>query len=187
MGGTIGSQVLSIVAAPLLTRLYTPDDFGIVVVYTSILAIIGIVASLRYELAIPLPESDQAAENIVALSLLVALGVAMLSGIVVLFFGEYLARLLGVPILESYLWLLPIGVLFRGVITTFNYWTIRTKQFLILAGTKLHQSASTLVVQLLSYKAGGLALLLEAQPFKCFLSKECCAYPVPKSCSKKQG
>jgi len=58
VGGTAGAQILLVLAAPLLTRLYTPEDFGLLAVYASLLALIGVISSLRYELAIPLPEDD---------------------------------------------------------------------------------------------------------------------------------
>ena len=54
VGGTAGVQVLTVLAAPLLTRLYSSEDFGLLSVYTSLLALIGVIFSLRYELAIPL-------------------------------------------------------------------------------------------------------------------------------------
>jgi O-antigen/teichoic acid export membrane protein len=33
VGGTVGAQALMVLASPLLTRLYTPEDFGLLVVY----------------------------------------------------------------------------------------------------------------------------------------------------------
>ena len=61
-------------AAPILTRLYDPDDFGLLAVYSGILALVLVVASVRYELAIPLPEDEEEAANIAVLSLLIVLG-----------------------------------------------------------------------------------------------------------------
>lgn len=57
VGGTAGPQLLRVLAAPLLTRLYSPDDFGLLAVYASLSALIGGTSSLRYELAFPLPEN----------------------------------------------------------------------------------------------------------------------------------
>ena len=53
--GSAMGQGLLIVSAPLLTRLYTPADFGVLAVYVSIVSILVVVASLRYEMAINLP------------------------------------------------------------------------------------------------------------------------------------
>jgi O-antigen/teichoic acid export membrane protein len=58
--GTALGQGLVVVLAPLLTRLYTPTDFGVLAVYGSVVSLVAVVASLRYELAIALPGRDKA-------------------------------------------------------------------------------------------------------------------------------
>ena len=64
VGGTISAQVIVLLASPILTRIYSPEEFGILSVYSAILAFFTIFASLRYELAIPLPEKKEAANHI---------------------------------------------------------------------------------------------------------------------------
>src|SRR5690606_29477155 len=83
VGGTAGAQLITIAATPLLTRLYTPNDFGVLAVYMSVLALFTVVASLRYELAIPLPESDDDAIHIVVLCLFITLLMTVLSLIII--------------------------------------------------------------------------------------------------------
>jgi O-antigen/teichoic acid export membrane protein len=160
VSGTIGAQLLTILAAPILTRLYTPEDFGLLAVYGSMLAMIGVVASLHYELAIPLPDDDVDAANIVVLCLVLVFTISLFTGVAMYFWGSAIAILLSVPRLANYLWLLPIGVVLTGFYTIFNYWGIRTKQFADIASTKLNQAIATLAIQLLGYKLGALALLL---------------------------
>ena len=58
MAGTALSNLLIILTTPLLTRLYTPEEFGVYSVFLSLLFIGTILVSLRYETAIPLPEDD---------------------------------------------------------------------------------------------------------------------------------
>lgn len=160
VGGTASAQILLILAAPLLTRLYTPEDFGLLAVYASLLALIGVVSSLRYELAIPLPEDDQEAANVAVLCLTLVAVSTLLIGILVILLGESIARTLDVPHLAKYIWLLPVGVLSSGVYTVFNYWGIRTKRFATIASTKLRQAITTLAIQLMAFKLGGITLLL---------------------------
>jgi O-antigen/teichoic acid export membrane protein len=160
VSGTALSQLLLAAAAPLLTRLYTPEDFGLLAVYTGILAILGVIASLRYELAIPLPEDDQEAVHIVTLCLVIVLSMTFFFTLLVISSGNQMSKVLGVPILSNYLWLLPISFLILGSYTVFNYWAIRTKHFSTIAGTKLWQAATTLMVQLLFFKVGGLMMML---------------------------
>jgi O-antigen/teichoic acid export membrane protein len=58
-GSALG-QGLVVASAPLLTRLYTPVDFGVLAVYGSIVSLVAVAASLRYELAIALSRHDKA-------------------------------------------------------------------------------------------------------------------------------
>ncbi|KEO81011.1 oligosaccharide flippase family protein [Tumebacillus flagellatus] len=71
--GTVLSQGLLVLIAPLLTRLYTPEEFGLLAVYTSILSLVLVVASWLYELAIPLPDDEQDAADLLGLCLLLVL------------------------------------------------------------------------------------------------------------------
>src|SRR5215469_15611097 len=69
---TLGAGLM-VAVAPVLTHLFTPVTFGIVAVYTSIVSMAAPVVSLRYDLAILLPEDDNDAANVLILSLLLLL------------------------------------------------------------------------------------------------------------------
>ena len=160
VGGTVGAQALMVLASPLLTRLYTPEDFGLLAVYASILSLFTVIASLRYELAIPLPEKDSEAAHAAILSLLIVGLITAISALMILIGGERLAQLINAPDMANYLWLIPVGVLAIGCYQVFNYWAIRTKSFGTIAKTKISQSLATLAVQLSGFKLGVLALML---------------------------
>lgn len=159
VGGTAGAQVLAVLAAPLLTRLYTPEDFGLLAVYASLLGLVAVIASLRYELAIPLPECDTEAANLVALSLLLVVVNTVFFGALTLLLRQPIANALGVPALAAYLWLLPLGVLAGGIYNVFNYWAVRSKHFGMIASTRVTQSLAGLLIQLSTFKFGGIGLL----------------------------
>lgn len=159
VGGTAGAQVLTILAAPMLTRLYTPEQFGLLAVYASLLGLVAVIASLRYELAIPLPEDDDEAAQLVALSGLLVLGTAFVTALLVLLIAQPIARWLGSPQLAPYLWLLPLGVLMIGSYSLFRYWALRTKAYSVVAGTTVRQSLATLLIQIAGYKLGAISLL----------------------------
>ena len=160
VGGTMGAQLVTILAAPLLTRLYIAEDFGLLAVYTSLLALIGVIACLKYEQAIPLPKDDVEASNVAVLSLLLVVLTSLLCCVLVSLLATPIAEVLGVPVLAGYLWLLPVGVLLVGGYSVFSYWSVRTKRFSTIASTRIRQSLATLVIQLAAFKLGGLALLL---------------------------
>lgn len=159
VGGTAGAQLLMVLAAPLLTRLYTPEDFGLLAVYSGLLALFAVVASLRYELAIPLPECHTEAANILILSLLIVLLMTAVSLAMILIVGEQIAIALDSPGLSGYFWLLPLGVFLAGIYNVFNYWAVRTKAFGDIARSRVNQTLSMLALQFVGFKLGGVALI----------------------------
>lgn len=160
VGGTSAAQLLMILAAPLLTRLFAPEDFGVLAVYGSLLALIGVFASLRYELAIPLPEDDAEAASVAVLSLLLVALTTVLSGALVALLGTAIAEVLGLQALAGYLWLLPAGVLLSGTYNVLCYWSVRNRRFSAIARARICQSVVTLIIQFAAFKLGGLALML---------------------------
>lgn len=70
-GGTAFAQLIGVVFSPIITRIYLPEEYGVLTVYASVLAIISISASLDYQLAIPIADDDEKAINLLALSTIV--------------------------------------------------------------------------------------------------------------------
>ena len=129
VGGTAFAQVLSILIAPILTRLYAPAAFGTAAVFFSITEMITVVACLRYELAVMLPEHDEDAANVLAVGLGSTLAVSGLTALMVFFGAEPVLRLVNAPDLAPYLWLVPLTVLANGVFLALSYWNSRAKRF----------------------------------------------------------
>lgn len=138
-GGTAAGQAIVVLASPVLTRLYTPEDFGVLAVYSSLLGILSTVAALRYELAIPLPEKDEDAAALVVLSLSIVVGMSLLVGAGVWLLGERIVKWTNAQALKPYLWLLPVGVGFVGAYQVFYYQALRRRAFKAIASTKLSQ------------------------------------------------
>lgn len=160
MGGTAGSQLLAILAAPIVMRLFTPEDFGLLAVYAGLLGIIAIISGLCYELAIPLPEGHQEAASITVLALVIVAVTSGLSLLIVIWDGRSITKLLGVPELAPYFWLLPIGVLAAGTYQVFNFWALRIKNFGAISGTRLKQSLTSIIIQIAGHSYGAVTLLI---------------------------
>ena len=160
-GGTTLGQAIVVLASPILTRLYTPEDFGVLAVYSSILGVISVIASLRYELAIPLSEKDTDAANLLALSFLIVVFMSLLVGIGTWLLGNQVVRWTNAPALLPYLWLLPVGIFMLGTYNVFNYWAIRKQAFTQIACTKLNQGVGSVITQIVFgiLKPGPLGLL----------------------------
>jgi O-antigen/teichoic acid export membrane protein len=91
MSGTVLSQVITVVAAPFLSRLYNGEQFGVLALYMSISSLFILVAAARYEVAIVLPDEENKAHNLVALSLFIITAMTVLSFIIILIFRDLLS------------------------------------------------------------------------------------------------
>ncbi|MGM0914237.1 MAG: oligosaccharide flippase family protein [Pseudomonadota bacterium] len=160
VGGTAGAQALMVLASPVLTRLYSPEDFGLLAVYAGLLATFAAIVCLCYEQAIPLPENDRDGAAVSIASLFVVLITSALCAILVWSFGGRATDLLNSPALAPYLWLLPVGVFLTGIYQVFSLWAVRTKEFPTIARTNLLQAFSGIAVQLVGYTFGPIALIV---------------------------
>lgn len=140
VGGTVFAQGLAILALPALTRIYSPTDFSLFAVYTSLIMIISVASCLRFEIAIPIPEDKSEAVNLVVLSFLSNLLISLLLLIIVALFHQQIIQILGQSEFSELIWLVPVGVFFLGVYNTFQYWATRQKQFKTIAKTRITQS-----------------------------------------------
>jgi len=142
VGGTTFAQILIICATPILTRLYGPEDFGLLALFLSITGIIGVIICLRYELSIMLPESDEEAASLLILSLTIALILSILT-IPFIWLGEQsIQNVFNAPQLGPYMWLIPLFVFVSGVFLALNYWNSRTKHFSRLSATRIIRSVA---------------------------------------------
>ena len=148
VGATLISQVVLILSSLIITRLYTPADFGILAIFTALVTQTIVCASFRYEWAIPLPEDEQVATDLLLLCLILTCGIAPLIAIGVILAGHPLAIWLNAPGLDPFLWLLPIVILFGGWYQSLTYWSLRQKAFGLIAQTKITQTFWTLGSQI---------------------------------------
>ncbi|WP_291320080.1 oligosaccharide flippase family protein, partial [Desulfonatronospira sp.] len=108
---------------------YGPEAFGILGTFMAIVAVITPIAALSYPIAIVLPKEDSDAKGIARLSAYIALGVAALTALVLLIAGDHIVNLLQVQEISSYIWLLPLVILFAAWLQINEQWVIRKKHF----------------------------------------------------------
>jgi O-antigen/teichoic acid export membrane protein len=159
VSGTAIAQIISIASAPLITRIYGADAFGLLAVFTSLVSMIAVIACLRYELAIMLPKADKEAVNLLALSLLITTFISLTLVPIIWLFGDEITSILNTPGLQPYMWLVSPMVFLTGSFSAINYWNSRKKQFGHLSKTQIAKAATTSGTQLgagcAGYVSGG--------------------------------
>ncbi|MDI9617163.1 MAG: oligosaccharide flippase family protein [Methanothrix sp.] len=163
-GGAALGQAINVMVFPVLTRLYSPEDFGIFGVFSSILAIAIVVASLRYEYAIILPEDDRKAANVMTLCFFILIGTTLCSWSLLQMLRDQIVTWTNTPGLGQYLWLIPVGMLGAGAYQILNYWTVRKRDFVRIGRTRLTRGVGRALFQVgLGFSASGPLGLLVGQ------------------------
>lgn len=149
MSGTILSQLIPFLITPLLTRLYSPSDFGIFGVYAALVSLGVIFATGRYELAILLPRRNKNAFFILQLSFLLSILFCTCLSTIVFFFGGSILKFFNYSE-HGTLWLyfVPLGIFFVALSQIINYWHNRLKRYVFLAKVRVTQAFSVSVMQL---------------------------------------
>jgi len=146
--GTTIAQVITILASPFITRLYGPEAFGLLALFTSITSIIGVIACIRYEPAILLPDSDEDAANIFGLSVIFVIIISLVSIPFFILFQQPLIQFLKAPQLGPFFLLIPPMILFSGIFLALNFWNTRTKHYSRLSIARVTRSFSATGTQL---------------------------------------
>ena len=139
LSANIVSQVIGLLVYPILTRIYRPEDFGLLNLFLSISGILVLLSTAEYYNAIVLPKSDRKAAGVVGLCALILIMTSVAVGCSVPF-ARGIAYLFKAPELSSYWWLMPFSVLFGGGWNILNYWYIRKQQFVRISGYQVSQS-----------------------------------------------
>ncbi len=148
MTGTTIAQAIPIGISPILTRLYSPEDFGVFALFVAISSIFGSIANGRYELAIMLPRKDEDAINIFALGFIITFAVSLVLLVLVVVFNDYFTKLLNNDEISVWLYFVPVTVFFTGTWNILNYFNNRKKQYKDIAKATIIKSIVIAIVQL---------------------------------------
>jgi len=172
VSGSTTAQLITILTAPFLARLFAPEAFGAAALFAALAGLVSTVVGMRYELSIVLPEKDEEAAETAMLSLSFIVITSSLSVPFILLFGNRLLILLRATELHTVLWLAPFYMLLNGIFSTLVFWNIRKREFGIqgvaqVAGVVFFV-AGQLVAGLYGYRSGKTIIL--ATVFSAFVT-----------------
>jgi len=147
-GNTI-AYIIPVILSPLIARLFSPEEFGLFGLYTSIVAIFSVASSLKYELAIMLPEKERNAHSLIVLSLILTLLTSFLVFAGLWFFKGFLINHINSKI-ESFIFLIPLGVLLAGLSRIFVYWNIRLINYKNVVRSRISGAVTAGAVKIIS-------------------------------------
>jgi O-antigen/teichoic acid export membrane protein len=145
--GTAVAQALPIAVSPILTRMYSPADFGVVSLFMTITVIFGTIANAKYELAIVVPEKDEDAINLSALSFVISTALSVFLLLVVLLFKDMIVHLLKAKEIGPWLYFVPLVVFITGLYNMLNYLNTRFKNYTDISRSNIYQAVALCVFQ----------------------------------------
>ena len=137
-GGAL-AQALPLALGPWLTRLYTPGEFGLYHLFAAVAATLAVVASARYEFALPLAADEADADALRALCLWLLAGATLVSALAAAFWAWTVAA-------AWPLWL-PLAVLALGAVSLATLAATRAQRFRSLAAARVVQHGGGALAQ----------------------------------------
>ena len=127
--GTTVAQALPIAISPILTRIYTPNDFGIFGIYFAIFMVLSVASTGKYELAIMLPEKDEDAINIFVVGTIICTLFSLLTLIFIFIFYDQIILAFKNETVSSWLYFIPLSVFLVGIFNLLNYFNNRKQYY----------------------------------------------------------
>ena len=146
VSGVAVAQGVVFAARPVLTRLYTPDAFGVLTLFVTLVALLAVPATGRYDDASMLPAARRDAAGLLLLALGGTALAALVVGVLVLWRDGWAARF-GSPGLAPALLLLPPGLLLLAWGQALETWHTRHDRFRLVSAGRVAQSAAVVGVQ----------------------------------------
>lgn len=140
--GGILARGISLLTVPIISRIYSPADFGLLAIYVSVIQIILPVFTLRYVFAVPLPRRDVTALNLFALCGVIGLAQTAIITLALLLFGKPFLDLFSAGALAQWWFLIALGALMAGMAELFSAWATRKRAY----GRMAANSVSILVI-----------------------------------------
>lgn len=162
MTGTAFAQFIPLAITPLLTRLYSPEDFGLLALYLSSVSVLSIVVTGNYEKAIIMPKEERDAIGIIKLALtLVSIGCVIL-GLIVVLFGDAIASFYENGAIKRLLYFIPFSVFSLAIYNVINTWFNRVKAYKKLSYNRVTKStiSSALGLSLGALNFASLGLII---------------------------
>lgn len=152
--GTAAAQLIQVLGAPLLAYVFSPEAFGVFSLYIATAGLFSVVATLRYEMAVTMTESESDARILVWTCFAIACVVSIISiglvGSAVFLLPEWNAA----SELGSYLWLIPISVLLTGAFQALYYFALRNQRFRLITVIKILQASAFVAIPLILWQFG---------------------------------
>lgn len=145
--GTAIAQAIPYLFSPVLSRIFTPAEFGSFGLYVSITSVLSIIGTGDYEHAIMLPRRRQHGFLVLALSILLNLTFALLLAIALVFAHSAVCQYFSDNQAYIYVIFIPLSVFILGLFRSLNFWNNRNKHYRNIAVANVSRASSMTGIQ----------------------------------------
>lgn len=156
--GAIQAQALLIIASPLLTRLYSPEQFGYLALFTSLSTVLAMAMSGSYERGILVVKEEAEAASLFRLAMTISVSLAVVLTLLLTQVGPAIARVIGKPGFLIWLYFVPAAAMLTAHYQILLCVGNRKQQYVPIARAQVWQSASAISAQLVAAAGGYLTL-----------------------------
>lgn len=155
-------RAIGFMAAPIITRLYTTSDFGILAVFASLCALCYPFCTLRYTLAIPLPSNEKIGINALAACLFILVINTVIVSVALGAFHSPILSFFASEAIDAFWYFIPLAFFFHGASEVLSYYATRYRDFSTIAKVSVIQKAigalTKIVLGLLRFNVTGLLI-----------------------------
>ena len=158
------SQFVLLVATPILTRLYSPENFGVAALFITSLKLVGSVSTWRFDRTVPNATSKVSALILCCWGFVIIAIVSVLAMVFIFYEKSYFNIWNESVVMGLWLYLLPIAILFSGTVQLGASWYARSTNLKPFSRSILMYTIVYLLVALLAgvFGMGGGGLIVAA-------------------------
>ena len=160
--GSFFAQLIPLFISPVITRIYSPEQFGILALFVSVVTVIGSVINGRYEQAIMIVDEKKDIDALTFLSLTISFIASILLTLLIAIFQSDIIFLFNSNSIVNWLFFIPIVVFFIGAFNTFNFYYLKQERLKEISISEIERSLIFVNVQLLFplFKSGVFGLVM---------------------------
>lgn len=140
--GSLVAQAIGFFILFFLSRIYSPEDFGALGLFNSIVAAIVVFSGMRFEMAIVVAEEQRTAKALAQLSALFNITIGVLCLVIIVLFKTPITQAFKIQD-PSWLYLIPPVVSISGLIETLVFWHNRAKNYKRISIKRMLTAGST--------------------------------------------
>lgn len=142
------AMALPLLALPLLSRLFAPEDFGTLAIFAATLSLLLAFSTWRFDWVIPNARSLNVAGSLFTLGAAVLVAMCGLLAILIVFVDPGTPALALLAQMDGLVWLLPVALLGAGAKALFSGWFVRKGDLTAVSRATITQSVSNVGVSL---------------------------------------